>query len=100
MNRDPWPSGPVDSSTLGPVRLDPDGGDDWRRPYRSIDAGGSPESAGQVGHRWLVALARKEHERSPAGLELDHPPNGNHSALYRDCKLIAAYASRNRGTPE
>lgn len=82
---------PIDTSTLGPVRIVPPAPDDWTMPYRSIDAGGSPESAGHVGHAWLVAIAREEHARSPAGLDFDHPPLGHHSALYRDCKLIAAY---------
>lgn len=81
----------LDTSELGPIRAIEPGPDDWRAPYRTMDASGSPDSAGQVGHRWLVEIAREEHQRSPRGLELDHPPMGHHSALYRDCKLIAAY---------
>jgi len=67
--------------------------DDWRQPYRSMDASGSPDSAGQVGHSWLVDIARAEHARDPRGLELDHPiaPGANYAVLYRDRVPIAAY---------
>lgn len=66
---------------------------DWRLPYRSMDAGGSPESAGQVGWDWLHDIARAEHDRDPHGLELDQPlcAEPKHCALYRGCRLIAAY---------
>jgi hypothetical protein len=65
--------------------------DDWREPYRTMDASGTPDSAGQVGHAWLIDIAMAEHRRSPAGLEIDTPTRKHHAALYRDCKLIAAY---------
>lgn len=67
--------------------------DDWRQPYRSRDAGGSPDSATHVGHRWLLDIARVEYGRDPAGLDLDHPvvPGANYAVIYRDRKPIAAY---------
>lgn len=67
--------------------------DDWRTPYRSMDASGSPESAAQVGWDWLLPIVRAEHARDPRGLELDHPRAGSDSratCLYRNCRLIAA----------
>ncbi len=65
---------------------------DWREPYRSMDASGGPDTAGQVGWDWLLAIARAEHNRSPKGLELDHPVDGAvRCVLYRDCRPIAAY---------
>jgi hypothetical protein len=68
---------------------------DWREPYRSQDASGSPESAGQVGWEWLHAIIREEHDRDPRGLELDEQPeraNGmRYTALYRGTKPLAAY---------
>lgn len=67
--------------------------EDWQKPYRSMDAGGSPESAGQVGWDFIREIARAEYERDPSGLELDHPrmgTDGGTIALYRDQKVIAA----------
>lgn len=65
----------------------------WLEPYRTMDAGGSPESAGQVGHQWLYEIARAEHELNPAALSLDNPrlgPDGTAQVLYRGTKLLAA----------
>jgi hypothetical protein len=58
-----------------------------------MDAGGGPETAGQVGWDWLRAIAHAEHDRNPSGLELDHPQTsgGHHAIIYRDCKPIAGY---------
>lgn len=65
---------------------------DWREPYRSMDAAGGPDTASQVGWGWLVAIARAEHDRDPAGLELDHPTDGAvRCVLYRGTKPIAAF---------
>jgi hypothetical protein len=58
-----------------------------------MDAGGSPESAGQVGWDFIHQVSLAEHGRDPRGLELDNPRMGSDGgtiALYRDCKLIAA----------
>jgi hypothetical protein len=32
---------------------------DWREAYHSLDAGGSPEAAGNVGWEWINAEARE-----------------------------------------
>lgn len=66
----------------------------WMLPYRSMDASGSAESAGQVGWDWLREIATAEHEREPRGLEIDQAPLGNDggaNVLYRDRKPIAAF---------
>lgn len=84
---------PIDTSKLGPIRAMPAKPDDWRLPYRSMDAGGSPSSAGQVGWTWLEAIAKAEHMRSPTGLELDNQrlgADGGTMVLYRGTKLLAA----------
>lgn len=60
---------------------------DWRAPYRTMDASGSPEAAGAVGHAWLIDIAIAESQNDPLAVTLDE----NEHALYRDCKLIAAY---------
>lgn len=65
----------------------------WLEPYRTMDAGGSPETAGQVGHSWLIDIARAEHDNDPAALEIDMPrltEDGTAQILYRGPKVIAA----------
>lgn len=65
----------------------------WLEPYRTMDAGGSPETAGQVGHSWLLDIARAEHDNDPAALEIDMPrltEDGTAQILYRGPKVIAA----------
>lgn len=83
----------LDTSELGPVRIVPPELGDWTVPYRSQDASGSADSAGQVGYAWLIAIARREHARDPRGLELDNPrmgPDGGATVLYRGTTLLAA----------
>lgn len=66
---------------------------DWRAPYCSMDQSGSTHSAGQVGWSWIREIAIAEHERDPAGLELDQPrpEQGSTCILYRDRKPIACF---------
>jgi hypothetical protein len=65
--------------------------DDWRKPYRTMDASGTPEAAGQVGHAWLMEIAREAHDASPTGLELDLSTTPGVGAVYRNQQLLACY---------
>ena len=63
---------------------------DWRLPYRSMDASGSPDSAGAVGEAWIDEIAAAE---SPGRLSIETPPlgrDGGATVLYRDQEPIAA----------
>lgn len=65
----------------------------WLEPYRTMDAGGSPDTVGQVGHSWLIDIARAEHDNDPAALEIDMPrltEDGTAQILYRGPKILAA----------
>ncbi len=67
---------------------------DWREPYRSMDASGSPEAAGQVGWNWLSEVAQQERDRGAALLEILTTPlgaDGKSGVLYRSTKPVAAY---------
>lgn len=37
--------------------------DDWRRPYRSMDAGGNAAAAGRVAWNWIEDLGKRLHEQ-------------------------------------
>lgn len=66
--------------------------DDWRLPYRTQDAGGSPDSAGVVGWNWIGNLAQAERDRGAVLLEIHSTPVGNDgrvTALYRSTELLA-----------
>lgn len=60
-------------------------GEDWRVPYRSQDAGGSPESARAVAWAWIDSLAA-----SYGPEEMPHiSQDGTSIALYRGTELRA-----------
>lgn len=68
------------------------GREDWREPYRSMDAGGSDTAAENVGWRWIDAIAKEAKRRNPEGLEIHSPTvaaDGRAIALYRGTKLLA-----------
>ncbi len=47
------------------------GQQDWRRPYRSMDASGSPESAGVVGWEWINQVAEELNAKHPGEVMID-----------------------------
>jgi hypothetical protein len=64
-----------------------------RRPYRTMDASGSPEAAGSVGWEWINGVAERARADDPNDLELMTPElgaDGSAMTLYRGTKLIAA----------
>ena len=68
--------------------------DDWRKPYRSMDASGAPDTAEAVGWAWIDAVATEEIERqgSHHGFAIDSPPlpgDGRVIVLYHETKPIA-----------
>ena len=67
---------------------------DWRQPYRSMDAAGSPEAAENVGWRWIEDLAVQQRSAAgdPAGITIESPSLGSDGraiALYSGTRLIA-----------
>lgn len=66
---------------------------DWRLPYRSMDASGSPETAGAVGLAWIEGLATSLiGDGAGEGLWIDYPSAGGSSrvtCLYRGTHLLA-----------
>lgn len=65
---------------------------DWRRPYRTMDAGGGPDTAGVVGWNWIGELAAKERDADAAALTISGEPlgsDGRVTTLYRGTKLLA-----------
>lgn len=67
---------------------------DWREPYRSRDASGSPDSAGQVGWNWLSEVAQQERTNDAVLLEIQTTKlgtDGQAGVLYRSTRPIAAY---------
>lgn len=66
----------------------------WLKPYRTMDASGSPDSAGQVGWNWLSDVAQQERASDAVLLEIVTSPidaDGKSGVLYRSTKPIAAY---------
>jgi hypothetical protein len=66
---------------------------DWREPYRTRDAGGSPVAAEAVGWAWIDEIAVAEAQKhGPARLRIESPPlegDGRAIALYLDRRPIA-----------
>lgn len=67
--------------------------DDWRKPYRTMDASGTPDSAMSVGRRWIEEEAEEAARLyGPASLEIDGGRLGADGAsivLYRMTDPIA-----------
>lgn len=66
--------------------------DDWRKPYRSMDASGAPDTAEAVGWAWIDAIAAEESKRRPHELQIDSPAlagDGRAIVLYRLTSPIA-----------
>jgi len=65
---------------------------DWRLPYRTMDASGSPTAADVVGWNWIGDLAQQERERDAALLVIQGTPvegGGKVTRLYRSTTLLA-----------
>lgn len=61
---------------------------DWRLPYRSMDMGGSPESANNVAWRWIEELAQQLRDAG-AGGGLSFETSPGTICLYRGTHLLA-----------
>ena len=62
---------------------------DWLQPYRSIDASGSPDAAGNMGRAWFDAICAVEMHTNPMSLLVEASEHA--TVLYRDLKPIAAF---------
>jgi hypothetical protein len=63
---------------------------DWRRPYRSMDASGGPDTAETVGRAWIEAIAADECDVGTVFIESPRlGGDGRAIALYRGTDLLA-----------
>lgn len=65
-------------------------GDDWRKPYRSRDASGAPDTAGAVGWRWIEERAQEAKAVYSDHAALRIETDSGTIALYRSTELLAA----------
>jgi hypothetical protein len=66
--------------------------EDWQKPYRTMDASGSPTDAGVVGWNWIGELAQQERANDAALLVIQDTPvegGGKIVRLYRSTTLLA-----------
>lgn len=64
----------------------------WREPYRTMDASGSPTAAGVVAWDWISDLAQQERKKDAALLLIESTPvegGGRVTRLYRSTTLLA-----------
>lgn len=64
----------------------------WRKPYRSMDASGGPDTAVAVGWAWIEEIAREPSHYHPTELRIESPTlpgEGRVIALYRRQSPIA-----------
>jgi hypothetical protein len=70
--------------------------EDWQKPYRTMDASGSPTDAGVVGWNWIGELAQQERANDAALLVIQDTPvegGGKIVRLYRSTTLLAVAAT-------